>query len=421
MSNINLLSTTSYVSTPFIKVTIGNYTFGIYDAENVSSGFDINGVYKLNKIRYPNYIQSLTVDTINGIVNKYSLNIAYMVTEENDPNFFEKVFSSVSKSRTIIFSYGDLSVPSFIYKNEEAQIIDVKSSFNIQSSTINYTVSAISKANNLNAGKYTFRENYAKPSDVIKHLLYESPEYGLLDLFPGMRDRKLVEDLNILKADDIAVNLDMKANISILDYLNYLVENMTSTITNSIQKDILYIMLIKDDTSGVLNGTYFEIVKCDRRVTNSEAYNLDIGYPSQNIVIDFRIENNENYSILYNYQKQLNDSSFVRRINHRGEIEEVYAPILSSGNNEFLTNEEDKSWWSKMTEYPIKAAISLKGLLRPAILMGYLRLNVYFFGKKHVSSGLYIVTRQQNTIDSSGFRTDLNLMRIDSPENDLYY
>ena len=45
MSNINLLSTTSYVSTPFIKVTIGNYTFGVYDSENISSGFDINGVY----------------------------------------------------------------------------------------------------------------------------------------------------------------------------------------------------------------------------------------------------------------------------------------------------------------------------------------------------------------------------------------
>ena len=74
-----------------------------------------------------------------------------------------------------------------------------------------------------------------------------------------------------------------------------------------------------------------------------------------------------------------------------------------------------------MTEYPIKAAITLKGLLRPAILMGYLRLNIYFFGKKHVASGLYIVTRQQNIIDTSGFKTNLNLMRIDSPDEGLYY
>ena len=73
-------------------------------------------------------------------------------------------------------------------------------------------------------------------------------------------------------------------------------------------------------------------------------------------------------------------------------------------------------YWTKITEYPISAVITLKGLLRPAILMTRVRLNVYFFGKKHISSGLYIVTKQVDRIDMNGYRTTLNLTRIRGDE-----
>ena len=44
--------------------------------------------------------------------------------------------------------------------------------------------------------------------------------------------------------------------------------------------------------------------------------------------------------------------------------------------------------------------------------MSYVKLNVLFFGRKHISSGLYIVTRQQDNIDVGGYRTTLSLLRI---------
>jgi hypothetical protein len=45
--------------------------------------------------------------------------------------------------------------------------------------------------------------------------------------------------------------------------------------------------------------------------------------------------------------------------------------------------------------------------------MQYLRLNVIFpGGNKHISSGLYIVTKQVDTINSSGYKTSLSLTRI---------
>ena len=50
--------------------------------------------------------------------------------------------------------------------------------------------------------------------------------------------------------------------------------------------------------------------------------------------------------------------------------------------------------------------------------MTHIRLNVYFYGRKHISSGLYIVTKQVDNISTSGFRTTLSLLRV-GKANDL--
>jgi phage protein D len=54
----------------------------------------------------------------------------------------------------------------------------------------------------------------------------------------------------------------------------------------------------------------------------------------------------------------------------------------------------------------------MKGLLRESILMTYVRLNVILYGRKHISSGTYIITKQTDTLNASGYRTQLNLVRI---------
>jgi hypothetical protein len=45
--------------------------------------------------------------------------------------------------------------------------------------------------------------------------------------------------------------------------------------------------------------------------------------------------------------------------------------------------------------------------------MQYLRLNVIFpGGNKHISSGLYIITKQMDDIGENGYTTTLSLTRI---------
>lgn len=416
---LSLLGTLTRVEVPFVKVTIGKYTFGVYD-KTTGTYTSATEAYRVNSVKYPNYVKSLSIIKINGQVNQYTLVIDYPITQFNDPNFFEKVFSSVSQSRKIVFSYGDLSMPTFIYKDEEAIITEVSTSFRATSSVISYTIKAISSAALLQAGSYTFQARRAKPSTVIRELL-SSDYYGLKEIFYGMRDLSLVDSKGLLATDDAEVELMLKTNISVLDYLSYLVSSMTpvSDSKSSLSKSGLYVLNIVDDTTGVFQGPYFTIRKLQGGISGDMlgTYYLDMGYPSNNIVTDFSINNNETYSIYYDYTKELNDQTYQYRINDQGKMEPVYAPTVSSNNSLFQTTEADRSWWTSVTSYPVSATLSMKGLIRPALLMSYIRLNMLYYGKKHISSGLYVVTQQVDTIDERGYRTTLSLVRISGDDS----
>lgn len=420
----SLLSSQARIQTPWIKVTIGDYTFGIFNKTTKSGAVkDSDGFYTAYQVQYPNFVKSLDIVKINGQINQYTLSLSYPVTQFDDPNFFEKVFSSVSNTRKIVFSYGDASLPTYSYKDEEAIITGVQQTFSFGSggnmgAVINYTVSAVSNSTLGLSGSYTFNRKYAKPSTIIKDL-FRNNTYRLRDIFTGMTEANLN---SLIAGNDKEVDIDAKQNISIIDYLTYLVSCMipVGTPTNSISKDI-YILTIHDDTiydssyksSESAGGPYFKVSRVSYAVEQSDAYELDIGYNTRTLIRNFSINQNENYSIYYDYQEKLLPEHYVRRINNKGEWEDVFAPNISSKNNQRKTEADDITWWTKITKYPINATVTVQGLLRPATLMTYVRLNVIFpGGHKHISSGLYIITSQKDTIDESGYYTQLGLTRI---------
>lgn len=422
-----LLSSQARIQVPWVKVTIGAYTFGIFTKSTRKEAKDDQGFYKAYNIQYPNLVQGLTITKINGQVNQYSLSIIYPIRIEDDPNFIEKVLSSVSQTRKIVFTYGDASMPNYIYKDEEAVITNVTQSFNFGSqgsvaSSISYQIQAVSGAALKTAACMTFKSDGKphKPSDEIKKL-FRNKKSGLQDVFTGMN---LINLNKLVAGDDQAVVLDTKVNISAIDYISYLASCMIpagQTLKN-INTDI-YVLTIHDDTTydsmyndyeeRPVKGPYFKVTRTTYRSEQSDAYEVDIGYNTSTIVTDFRINNNENYSLYYDYQGKLNPEEYIRRINKDGKWEEVYAPSATSNNYKNITRPEDTTWWTKITKYPINASITIQGLIRPATLMTYLRLNTIFpGGKKHISSGLYIITKQTDQIDGNGYRTTLELTKI---------
>lgn len=417
----SLLSSTSRVEVPYVAVKIGDYSFGVYNRSK--SSVQINGkYYSAVKVTYPNYVQSLQVQKINGVLNQYTLTLDYPITEQDDPNLIEKILSSVSSSRKIVFTYGDCALPSFMYRNEEAMITNVTSQVSLASSKITYTISAVSTAIQSQACIQNFpKYSKRKPSDLIKYLL-RNKGFGLQEVFYGMHDMSQVLQLGLIPGDDLEVEIPAQRNISILDYIKFLVSCMRSQGDgkNSISKSARYVLSIHDDTTGILDGPYFKITKVatsSQISTSVDYYTIDIGYPNKDLVVDFQISNNEAYSILYEYSNKAQFQDSVYRIGDTGEVEEIYSPALTNSKQLMKTTEADRTWWSQMTQYPIQATLTIKGLLRAAVLMDYIRVNTYFYGHSHISSGLYIITKQVDDINSSGYKTTLSLLRVGEAEN----
>ena len=267
----------------------------------------------------------------------------------------------------------------------------------------------------LKAGNFSFGARTAKPSDVIIELL-KNEAYGLSTIFTGMRNITKVGLNSLIARDDKKVRIQAKDSINILDYLAYLVNCMVDqNDSGGTLKKANYFWAVYDDTNNEYGGTYFKVVK----VTAGTQYNIsystyevDIGYPSGSYVSSFTVNSDNTWSILYDYSKEIQQPQYSYSINKDGEVVSVESPAITKSSKYLKTTEADKTWWTQMTQFPITAKLTIKGLLRPSLLMTYIKVNTYFFGHKHVSSGLYIITRQEDSIDSNGYKTTLSLTRI---------
>lgn len=415
----SLFSTTSRVETPFILAKIGDYSFGVYSKTTLNI-ISNNTKYSHILATFPNYMQSLNVEKINGTVNTYTLVMKYAITQNDDPNLLEKVFSSVSSSRKIELSYGDLSTPSYIYKKEQAMITSIKSNIDVNSSSITYTLNCTSSALSLSGGTFSFPKRIAKPSDVIKDVLYSTrySSCGALDVFYGMRDQQKIMLKNLIASDDMEVTIEAKSSISVFNYLKYLVECMRNINDSNtdVSKSIKYNLVVYDDITGEFGGPYFKIAKMQlniKDINSLDTYTLDVGFPNpQNLITSLSFDNNETYSILYNYTEKVKQDKYIYRINNNGEYDYTYSPSIASSSSLMKMTEADRDWWSSVTQYPISVTVTMKGLLKPAVLMTYVNLNVWFYGRKYIGSGYYMITKQTDSISTSGFTTTLKLTRI---------
>lgn len=407
----SLLTVPTLVESPFVMLKIGDYTFGSYQSES-SPYYSIAP----SKVNYPNYLTGLSVVKVNGTVNQYTLTLVYQITPGSDPNFLDKVFSSVGYGNVYI-SYGDWNSPSFIYKEEEAIITKLTSNVDFSQSRITYTLYCTSNALSLLSTVRNFSARKAKPSSVIMQLLYTDSTSGLLDIFYGMRNRQTVIQRNLIPTNDKVVDIPAKDSTDVLSYINFLTTCMiatTNTTTDAIQ-DSSYSLSIQDDVMNEFGGPYFKIsqMKSETQTINSiDTYEVDVGYPGDAPVVKFNIANDQSWALLYDYSMNTSDENYMYSLDSNGFLQTEYSSNLTTSNKYYRTTESQKNWWTNMTQFPIKAELTIKGLVRPAMLMTYVRVNSLFYGQRHVSSGLYIVTRQEDRVDASGYKTTLSLTRI---------
>ena len=415
MATIKLNSVPTLVESPFIIVTIGKYTLGSYTGNKTTTSLGM-----LAQVNFPNFVNSLNITKVNGTVNTYTIGIVYQIAPGDDPNLIDKIFSSVSATRKLSLSYGDWRNPASIYKEETALITNVTSSLDMSASRITYTVQCVSDALSLASAIYDFPAREAKPSDIIKEMI-KDVSYGLLSVFKGMVDFQRVLTNGLIASNDKKVKIEARQNMNVIEYLNFLVGAMTPVDSKSEDTIIQagnYFLAIHDDITNALGGTYFEVkeVKADTKVSNYDVYEVDVGYPGDNFVTQFNLTNNQQYTILYDYAGKIEQTKYIYSIDNNGQLSTQYAPSIARSKSLYKVTEQNKNWWSKVTQFPIEATLTIKGLTRPSILMSQVRINTVMYGQKHISSGLYIITKHQDKLDSNGYTTTLTLLRIGGDE-----
>jgi len=384
------------VEAPFIEVDFNGYIIG-----SKSGSLDTA----------PNYISQIDIVKINGEINQYKLQIVYQIRPGEDPNKLDQLFSQVRYSK-IKIRYGDAASKS-LFKDTEAIITNITQNRDYAGMRITYTVSATSACNYVTTTTFDFPATTDKPSNVIRDLLYKNGQTSqlLAEAFSGMGNKATVDSNNWIPTNDSVVNIPAQVGISTTDYISYLTSIMSnqSNDPNAIIRNSTYYLTYQDDAN---KGSYFKISEVSKgnktTVPAANVYNVDINFPDDNQVYTFSVNTNNAWSLLYEYADK--PQEYVYNIDEEGITERIYSPNYFSSSQQM--NEIQKNWWTQMVNYPVSAQLTLKGLLKPISLMDYINIDVRFYGVKHITSGLYIITNHQDILSGAGFRSNLGLVRI---------
>ena len=391
-----LLSYPSMVEAPVIVLNLNGVVIG---------GFGNSGDM------YPNYITSLTVNKFSGRINQYTINLVHQVRFGEDPNFIDKLLSRTGFTNKIQILYGD-ATSGELYRDDEAVVTDVSFNEDVASKAIHYTITALSSIMSVTSISSNYSAKTEKPSTLITDLLYSNATAAgevLLDALPGMRDRALVLSSGLIPTTDDVVTTQALVNTSPIGALNYYVSGMTN------ENNSIFTLTYNDDTKNEFGGAYFKITEIGNTSTSTLAGNyfeIDVGYPGDNFVTNFVLENGVYFPLVYKYNE-----GFAR---WNYDIDN-YGNVIKSKNNPLITSNDlqrpnvvQSQWWKRVTEYPISATLTIKGLTRAVILTSYIKVNVLFYGQTDLASGVYAVVGQSDSVSGAGCTTTLSLLRVGS-------
>ena len=388
----NLLSYPALVEAPVIEITLDGITIG--GRGNFGDS-------------YPNYLQSLTVEKTGNKINKYQIQLVHQVRAGEDPNFIDKLLSRTGYINKIHILYGDSQSPSNMFRDDEAVITDVSFNESVGEHCISYSINAVSSIITASSSLSVYPSKTDKPSNMIRELLYSNDENSqlLLNALPGMRNKTLVESKGLIPTNDSIVTTQKITSASPLNMLNYYVQGMYNSQTNS-----TYYLSVHDDVKNEFGGAYLQINELSDNSANGNYFEVDVGYPGDNFVTNFSVNTDAYFPLVYSFNGKLSNWSYD--IDNGGNIRKTRTNSLLTNNNFYRPNVVDGNWWNKVTEYPITASLTIKGLIQPVILGSYININVLFYGNNDLASGIYMVTGQRDSLSASGYRTTLELVRM---------
>lgn len=421
ISKVRNKISSSSVYTPWISFKVGN-TLHV----NTSS----QSLYGNNS----NYFLSMeNVKNGSQAANSFSISLAYVPSPGSDPNFIDKALSYSDKSCTLQYGYGDISNGLFT-REYSGKILDYTTE--IRNGMLYYIITGYSgivplienrlsfpsieaKTNSNNDGGTNTSSTDKKttsttaestrPSVVAKNALEKYFKlYGVkYNVYTESNVKDLPED-KIYSVSDI----------TLFDYVNNILsiardETQPDPDKISITDKIRYTFLVSDDKSD----PNITIVKIDPNETKSSSIIFNWMDKNDNLVIDFRA-NFKGAVLLHRNYLEVESKSKKYTLDSKGEEVEVHSiqefPTSSEVSDQDVSSEY--TTWSEAIQHSYTATLILQGIPCEIPIATSIEIVPLIYGQKHHTAGNYIVTKTTDVIDSGGFRTSLDLVRVDAEE-----
>ncbi|MCL2556370.1 MAG: hypothetical protein FWE03_05090 [Firmicutes bacterium] len=134
------------------------------------------------------------------------------------------------------------------------------------------------------------------------------------------------------------------------------------------------------DELNQMGGAFIRLTRTSV-ATDVTEFEVDIGYPSITDVFGFQISENNMYPILYDYAGSVEQNQTTREINNEGQVVNVFRNPLAIDPQLQRTTTSSSVWWTQMVRFPVRGTLSIRSLIRPAILTSSVRINQLFYGK----------------------------------------
>lgn len=356
-----------------------------------------------------NYFMSLSNNRNgSGQANDFTLNIAYVPSPE-DNNSQEADIDRIDKElatsdKKCILQYGytypiELKSPEY-----EGQVLNYQ--VEIREGTLFYTITGISGiASQVERSIDTKQYINKKPTEIVEDVFneYLSDNGYTLEFVDNCKGTdKEIEKLELTNDSNI---FEFISNV--LGQATYSEDNEDTSLSER-STYIYYIDDIKDSKK-----IFVERIDPTNTDNSTDVIFNWMSRENGNLVINFTTNFEGSVILAQNYDKD--DDEFKKYgINSKGERVESYNVYIAPTDGDKSKDDENSAitTWAKATQYSYTATLTLVGIPSHVKISEKLRIIPLIYGKAHHTQGTYMITKISDQIDSGGFITTFELMKI---------
>lgn len=401
---------------PFIEFYVGDLRMSTFD-----------------KLDYFMQMDMTYAGTGVGSANQFSISIAYVPKPNQDPNLIDKALDGVTAKHLpcrLRYGYSGIKGYNLISQEYECEVLGYTVS--LRDSIIYYNITGVSYAMTLREKRYNFPAiPNLNPISFIKVLFNGiSASSFVSSMIKPVFDLKVSGDFYGDYKIEIADNASSYAepmefnavqDVTVFQYLDTLLLNIQDTD----DPNAIYWYSLSD----VRGKKTITIHRTTVQVTSSQ-YNdfktlfvFDWGGNHQN-----NKTNNLVKAFETEFKGELNIATSDEIIETRYGIDSSGNDVQIEGLEELVVGDYMKQdntvttrTWAKSLDWAYNASMELEGIPADIPIGAVIEVNPMFYGQKHHTAGLYMITGAKCNITSGGFSTNLNLFKIIVDNRSLTY